>query len=240
MTPEDLAAATDADPLILWAAQRMKPGVRAWIRPGAVVVACPDLSRRDRLAVWGSPGEVAGLLREVVPETGPQFRPIGDEALIAELAEITGELTMAGRFAWMEVTAPVPATGAGDPHWLAGTEWDEAAALIDSAFPDSYARPYGTGVHRWAGIRDDDGTLLAIAADAWSVPEVGFLAGVATRADARGRGLASSVCSFATNEQLAGPAQRVALLADYWNEAAVTTYRRLGFTVRPLGAARWR
>jgi hypothetical protein len=24
---------------------------------------------------------------------------------------------------------------------------------------------------------------------------------------------------------------------DYWNEAALRTYRRLGFTLRPLGAA---
>jgi predicted GNAT family acetyltransferase len=95
-------------------------------------------------------------------------------------------------------------------------------------------------VHRWAGIRDGDGTLLAVAADAWSGPEVGFLAGVAVRAEARGRGVASSVCSFVTNEQLAGSAGRVALLADYWNEAAVATYRRLGFSVRPLGAAHWR
>jgi ribosomal protein S18 acetylase RimI-like enzyme len=240
VTPEDLADATGGDPLIRWAAQRMRPGVRAWIRPEAVAVACPDLSCRDRMAVWGSPGAVIDLLREALPEAGPTFRPIGDEALIAELATAVEPLTMVGRFAWMEVATPVPATGAGDPHWLAETELDEATELIDLAFPDSFARPRGSGVHRWAGIRDGDGTLLAVAADAWSVPEVGFLAGVAVRAEARGRGLASSVCSFVTNEQLAGSAGRVALLADYWNEAAVATYRRLGFSVRPLGAAHWR
>jgi GNAT superfamily N-acetyltransferase len=240
VTPEDLAAATDDDPLIRWGAQRMRPGVRAWIRPKAVAVACADLSRRDRMVVWGAPGPVADLLRDALPEAGPTFRPIGDEALIAALADAVEPLTMVGRFAWMEVTAQVPATGAGGPYWLAEAELDEATDLIDQAFPDSFARPRGNGVHRWAGIRDDDGTLVAIAADAWSVPEVGFLAGVATRAGARGRGLASSVCSFVTNQLLDGSAGRVALLADYWNEAAVATYRRLGFTVRPLGAAHWR
>jgi predicted GNAT family acetyltransferase len=81
--------------------------------------------------------------------------------------------------------------------------------------------------------------LVAVAAEAWSVPEIGFLAGVATRPQARGRGLAASVCAFVTNELLAGR-QRVALVADYWNSAAIATYRRLGFTLRPLGAARQR
>lgn len=81
--------------------------------------------------------------------------------------------------------------------------------------------------------------LVAVAAEAWSVPEIGFLAGVATRPQARGRGLAASVCAFVTNELLAGR-QRVALVADYWNSAAIATYRRLGFTLRPLGAAHQR
>ena len=240
----DIVAATGGDPLIVWAAQGLRPGVRAWVRADAVAVACPDLSRRDRMAVWGSVPAVTELLREALPEAGPSFRPIGDEALITGLSQAVDQLAVAGRFAWMDVTAPVPAPAQGDPRWLGDPHWlgddevGEVTELIDTAFPDSYARPGGNGVRRWAGIRDDDGRLLAVAADAWSVPEVGFLAGVATRADARGRGLAASVCSFITNELLA-TSGRVALLADYWNEAAVATYRRLGFTSRPLGAAHW-
>jgi ribosomal protein S18 acetylase RimI-like enzyme len=239
MTLADLVAATGGDPLIEWAAQGLRPGVRAWVRADAAAVACPDLSCRDRMAVWGSLPAVTELLREALPQVGPTFRPIGDEALIAGLSDAVEQLAMVGRFAWMDVTAPVPASGHGHPHWLGDDAAGEVADLIDAAFPDSYARPGGAGVRRWAGIRDSDGTLLAVAADAWSVPEVGFLAGVATRPDARGRGLAASVCSFVTNELLA-TGGRVALLADYWNAAAVATYRRLGFALRPLGAARWR
>jgi predicted GNAT family acetyltransferase len=75
-----------------------------------------------------------------------------------------------------------------------------------------------------------------VAAEAWPVPGIGFLAGVATHPDARGRGLAKRLCAFVTDDLLRDN-ERVALFVDYWNEAALRTYRRLGFTLRPLGAA---
>jgi ribosomal protein S18 acetylase RimI-like enzyme len=138
----------------------------------------------------------------------------------------------------MEVTGPVagPQSEGAKIGWLRREELPEVTALIDEEFPRSYARPGGSGVHRWAGLRGDDGQLLAVAAEAWSTPGTGFLAGVATRTQARGRGLARQVCAFATNEQITGRA-RVALLADYWNVAAVAAYRKLGFALRPLAAA---
>ncbi|GIF08156.1 GNAT family N-acetyltransferase [Actinoplanes siamensis] len=92
-------------------------------------------------------------------------------------------------------------------------------------------------MRRWAGLRDDGGRLVAVAADAWSTVETGFLAGVTTRPDARGRGLAADLCAFATDELLAGR-ERVALLADYTNVPAVRTYQRLGFRIRRVAAAR--
>jgi GNAT superfamily N-acetyltransferase len=237
MTVDDIVAATGGDPLVVWAAQDMRPGVRAWVREKAVAVACPDLSRRDRIAVQGEPDAVAALLRDVLPEVGPQYRPLGDEALLAAVAERLPGIEVAGRFAWMDVTRPVAATAAGRPHWLPPTA--EVAPFLDAVFPDSYARPGGTGVRRWAGIRDAGRGLLAVAADAWSVSQVGFMAGVATRPDVRGRGLAASVCAFVTNELLAGR-RRVALFADYWNTAAIATYRKLGFALRPLAVAHQR
>jgi predicted GNAT family acetyltransferase len=56
------------------------------------------------------------------------------------------------------------------------------------------------------------------------------------RSDQRGRGRAATLCAFVTGELLAGR-DRVALLADYWNVAAVATYRKLGFCLKPLAAA---
>ncbi len=220
------------DPLIVWARQDGRPGVRAWSAPGAVAVACPDLSRRDRLAVHGDPDAVAGLLtREVLPRVGPTYRPLGDETLIAALADRVPQVRMAGRFGWMDVTAPVaPGRGA----WLDDRD-GEVARLLETAFPDSYAWPGGSGVRRWAGIRDG-GDLRAVAAEAWSVAGIGFVAGVTTHPAARGRGLAAALCGFVTNDLLREKA-RVALFVDYWNTAALRTYRRLGFALRPLGVA---
>jgi ribosomal protein S18 acetylase RimI-like enzyme len=139
-------------------------------------------------------------------------------------------LEKVGRFGWMETQDKISG-GTGD--WLTDTE--EVGDLLETAFPESYAWPGGHGVRRWAGIRDS-GRLLTVAAEAWPVPGIGFLAGVATHPDARGRGLAARLCAFVTDELLRDN-ERVALFVDYWNEAALRTYRRLGFTLRPLAAA---
>jgi len=218
------------DPLIVWARQGDRPGVRVFARPDAIAVACPDLSRRDRLAVRGTPDAVAGLLTDVLPEVGPTYRPFGDEDLITAITGRVPGLEMAGRFGWMETKDQIHG---GTGHWLPDSKG--VSDLLEAAFPTSYAWPGGTGVQRWAGIRDDD-RLLTVAAEAWPVPGIGFLAGVATHPDARGRGLAARLCAFVTDDLLRDN-ERVALFVDYWNEAALRTYRRLGFTLRPLGAA---
>src|SRR5690242_20314841 len=148
------------DPVIRWVAGQ--PAARIWERPGALAVSCADLYRRDRIAIAGEPAAVARLLGdEVLPAVGPTFRPVGDEDLVAEVARRLPGLTVEGRFGWMDVTAPVPAsTGAG---WLREDEWPQVTALIEEFFPGSWARPGRSGVYRWAGVRDEDGTLLAIA-----------------------------------------------------------------------------
>ncbi len=217
---------------MLWAAGR--PGVRVWAEPGAVVVAAPALSRRDRLAIHGEPGPLAVLLKRVLPEVGPQYRPFGYEATVVETAERLPGLSVAGTFAWMETASPPSGNSAGE--WLADDELPQVTALLERDFPDSYARPGLPGVTRWAGLRAEDGTLAAVAADAWSSPRVGLLGGVATRSDQRGRGRAATLCAFVTSELLIGR-DRVALLADHWNVAAVATYRKLGFRSKPLAAA---
>lgn len=231
-----------ADPLIRWASRARD--ARRWERPGAVVLACPGLSHWDRLVVSGEPDAVAGLLRVVLAETAETFRPFGTEELVTEMAARIPELEVSARFAWMETTTPVQAgqaalvkAGQDVPEWLKEADWPEVAELIDEAYPESYAQPGDPDVQRWSGIRSHDGELLAVAAEAWSTPEIGFMSGVATRPSARGRGLGAVICAFTTNEMLAGR-ERVALLVDYWNTAALATYARLGFTTRRVAAAK--
>ncbi|XVV10358.1 GNAT family N-acetyltransferase [Actinoplanes sp. CA-131856] len=236
LTLDDLAAATGHDPLMIWAADR--PTARVFARPGAVAVACPDLSRRDRLAVHGDADAVAELLRDVLPLVGPTFRPLGDESLLTAVSERLPSVAVAGRFGWMDTAEPPATDESQRPHWLGSGELPEVTALLASASPESYARPGGSGVARWAGVRAEDGTLLAVAADAWSSGRIGFLAGVATAAHARGRGLASELCAFVTRELLTGR-DRVALFVDHSNSAALATYKKLGFVLRPIAASRW-
>ncbi|MFG1609060.1 GNAT family N-acetyltransferase [Actinoplanes sp. NPDC049265] len=213
------------DPLIEWAAQAE---TRRWRNDDAIVVAAPDLARRDRLVVSGRPAAVAGLLAEAYAETGPGYHAVGDEDVMAALPG----LGATGHFLWMDTTDPAPGDERG--AWL---ETDDGVAeFLAMAAPRSFAMPGGTGVRRWAAVRDDDGALIATAAEAWSAPGLGFIAGVATHPDRRGQGLAGALCRFVTND-LMRSAGRVALLTDVWNEAAQRTYRRLGYSLRPLMTA---
>jgi predicted GNAT family acetyltransferase len=90
------------------------------------------------------------------------------------------------------------------------------------------------GVSRWAGSRVD-GVLAAVAADAWSAPSVGLLAGVATGARFRGRGLAERLCAWVSGELVAARG-RAALMVDDENAAAIGVYERIGYVRRRVMA----
>ncbi|MFI6827082.1 GNAT family N-acetyltransferase [Kribbella sp. NPDC050241] len=233
LTAADLIRASAGDPLIVWAGQGFSEGVRAWYDGDAVAVAAPDLSKRDRLAVAGPVDAVARLTSKVVAEVGPTYRPFGDEQLLRELADRVPGMEFSASFGWMDTAeVPVVTTTAA---WLDGE--DGVEELLTEASPSSYAWPGRGGVRRWAAVTGDGGELLSIAADAWSAPEVGFLAGVATRSVARGKGLSRQVCGFVTAE-LVKRHGRAALMVDRDNAAAIAVYRRLGYTYRSVAAAR--
>lgn len=226
---------------MLWGAQGMGPHVRAWALGEAVAVACPDLNRRDRLTVCGEPGAVSALVERVLAEVGPSYRVVGTRALVREVVARSPRMRVLGSFEWMDtpagaLTRPGEDTASGRVEWLEGAEEGEVSALLARAAPTSWAVPGVAGVRRWAGVRGDDGHLVAVAADAWSCPPVGFVAGVATAPAVRGRGYGERVCRFALGE-LAAAHERVALMVDTGNHAAIALYERLGLRGRPLAAA---
>ncbi|MEV6344658.1 GNAT family N-acetyltransferase [Actinoplanes sp. NPDC051851] len=221
---------------VRWAAKSRD--ARVWRRPDAVVVASPGLAHWDRLVLGGDADAVAGLVREVMAEVDGMFRPFGNEDLVTAVVARVPELEMTARFAWMETVEPVRRGGENRPGWLAPGDEAEVAALIAESFPDSYAQPGDPDVRRWAGIRDAAGRLVAVAADAWSTDEIGFLAGVTTHPGARGRGLAGELCGFMTDELLREGRERTALIVDYVNTSAIATYRKLGYSSVPVAAAR--
>jgi GNAT superfamily N-acetyltransferase len=241
----ELAERCDGNLLCLWAAQGLIAHSRAW-RSGdgsAVAVAGPDLSTRNRIAVHGRGEAAVPLVRGVLDVVGPTFRPLGDPGLIAAVVAGVPELTPVAAFGWMdsrgpvpEPQAPYPGAGAKPASWLTEAELPDVSALMSVSFPDSDAQPGGAGVERWAGIRDQDGRLMAVTALAWSAPDVGYLAGVAVHPDARGRGYGAAVCGFVLAEALARHGA-AALMVEEWNEPAIRMYRRLGLGYRTLTAA---
>jgi ribosomal protein S18 acetylase RimI-like enzyme len=235
-TADELAHACAADPLCVWAGQGMADGVRAWAAEGAVAVASPDLCGRDRLAVHGPAETAVPLIAEVLPHLGPSYRLLGDSGLVTTAAERIPGLTESPAWTWMDCSTP-PQEPAGAARWLAEDELAAVSEVLDEGFPDAYARPGGIGVRRWAGAHDPAGRLVAVAADAWSAPALGFMAGVAVRPSARGQGLARVICSFVVGELLDAHGH-VALMVDDCNTIAVHTYRRLGFTGRVIRSAR--
>ena len=231
-TPAELMEASGGDLLVVWAAQGFGAGVRAWRNGDAVAVVAPALSKRDRLSVVGPAADAAPLVRDVLAEVGPSYRPFGDEDLLRELAERVPGLEFSAAFGWMD-TAEVPEVTT-TAAWLSGDAGIEQ--LLEQASPSSYAWPGRPGVRRWAALTGENGELLSIAADAWSAPEVGFLAGVATAPVARGKGLSRQVCGFVTAE-LVKRHGRAALMVNSDNSAAIAVYRRLGYTYRRVAAA---
>jgi RimJ/RimL family protein N-acetyltransferase len=230
----EVVAATGDDPLLVWAAQGLASGVRAFTRGDAVAVAAPGLSGHDRLAVCGGLDDTAVLVRRVLAEVGSTYRPIGDDSLVTALVGTLDELAIVDGFGWMDTvrTTRWPSEAA----WLSEAELVEVDRLLRTGFPNSCAWPGRSGVRRWAGVRDEEGRLVAAAADAWSAPRAGFLAGVVTHPAARGRGYSAAVCAF-VRDALIDRYGRVGLMVDSWNTTAIRLYQRLGFHLRPVAAA---
>jgi hypothetical protein len=234
--PADLVAVTRDDLMIFWAVQGMRPGVRVFTCGDAVAVACPALARRDRLVVAGPLGHAVPLVRHALAEVGDTYRPLGTERLIRGLTERIATLGFAAAFDWMRTATPAPGD-CGTATWLSAGDDPEISALLAGVNPGSYAAPGIAGVRRWAGVRTGAGVIASVAADAWSTPGAGFVAGVATGAGEQRRGHAETVCRFLINALLAEHGH-VALMVDSWNHTAIGVYHRLGLTRHPVAAAR--
>jgi GNAT superfamily N-acetyltransferase len=236
---EDLVALCGADTLCLWAAQGLDGRCRAWRNADgrAVAVAGPGLSTRNRLAVRGPADATVALVREVLDEVGPSYRPLGEERLIGALAAAIPALTLASSFGWMYCWRDaVPPPGPSTAGWLTDAALPEVAALLQAGFPDSHAKPGVAGVERWAGVRDENGRLVATGTFAWSAPAVALLAGIAVHPEARGRGLGRDICAFLLSEAFRRH-EAVALMVEEWNQPARRLYRDLGLSYQPVAAA---
>ncbi|MGW4895157.1 GNAT family N-acetyltransferase [Kitasatospora sp. NPDC004240] len=200
------------------------------------MLSATGLAGLDWLAVRGPVAEVAALIRTLRPAPAPGCLLVGEPALVGRLAARMG-LAEPEPLVLMVTDGPPPPGRAGGEdaaHWLPAGRLAEVDALLDVAFPTSLARPGGAGVRRWAGIRaGGDGPLIAVSAEAWSRPDLGFVGGVAVHPGHRGHGHAAEVCGFVLRELLAEHG-RAALFVDGRNGPAVALYRSLGMWGHPL------
>ncbi|MEY9948310.1 GNAT family N-acetyltransferase [Kitasatospora sp. GAS1066B] len=236
----ETAAELGDHPIIRWAAQGFAPHIRAFTLDGAVAVASPALSGRDRLAVHGPAEPAARLVRAALREVGPGYRPIGERDLLDSVLARIPELRPVPPFSWMDLTGPADLAAPPRARWLTPEELPEAAALLDEAFPDSFAHPNRPGARAWAGVRDETGRLTALAADAWSAPDLGLLAGVAAHpVHGRGRGHAEAACRLVLDSLLRRCGRAALMVADA-NHAAIRLYERLGLRRRLVMATQLR
>jgi ribosomal protein S18 acetylase RimI-like enzyme len=194
-------------------------------------VACPALGGRDRLIVRGPAAAATSLVRAVLDALGPSYVLTGDPSLMTALLAGITWLEPRGFFGWMDCIRRPTCRPAHEARWLSRQEWSAADQLLSVAYPKSFARPGIPGVSRWAGITNLAGSLTSIAADAWSSPGLGFLAGLAVAPEARRTGQGRDVSAFVLKSLLAVHG-RVGMMVQNSGEAAIARYAELGLTYR--------
>jgi hypothetical protein len=231
-TVADVVTASGADPQCTWAAQGLRAGGRAWEHQGAVAVACPQLYGRDRIVVRGAAAAAVRLVRDAVDALGPSFVLVGDPPLMGGLLARMRWLEPCSFFGWMDSTKRPRHQRVHSVRWLARREWQAASDMMDEAAPWDDVRPWLPGIRRWAGITDAHGRLTCTAADAWSVPGLGFIAGLAVHPEARGYGQGRDVTTFVLEALLAAHGRAALMTADC-DSTAGRIFAKLGMSGRP-------
>jgi ribosomal-protein-alanine N-acetyltransferase len=189
-------------------------------------------------------------LREVADELLPALAEVGTDMFHVlffhpeETTDLMVELSTLGHtLSWdlvMDLTAAptieswdvrVEPLEAGEELW---SRVEDSLALFgnDAIVSEQLRRieeeTFSNEHKRWLGVRDDDGTIVALAALV-QLEDVGYLDNVATFPEARGRGMASAIVSRAIELARDSGAEHVSLFADPDALPVVRMYERLGF-----------
>lgn len=239
----EVLVATGHDPYARGSLRR--PLVRGWLAEGAVAWVGTDAEERvPYLSSLGDPPQVAALLADLLTELPPRQRltvPRGTAPLLP--AWVGLEDLGQWDFRW---TATAPPHQHGEELVVADVHERAVEALLAAASPGASAVPGDAAVHRWVGVPDGAGGLLACAADTSAATGVGHLSSIAVHPGARGRGLGRAVTAALTRRLLADGCDVVTLGLYADNAAARALYDALGFaddhrftSGRLLQRARW-
>jgi ribosomal protein S18 acetylase RimI-like enzyme len=218
-------AATGFDP---YARNTVQPlDTHGWQRADSVAWVGIDAEERiPYVSVLGTPSHVADLLAEIAPVL-PSGVPVTMPA--AAVPELRPQLRYEGRYHWRfrTRTDPVPATAPNVVHELADGDQrvGELLGAVGGAFS---AHPGDDAVRRWIGV-EEDGRLLACAADTSRAAGIGHMGSVAVHPAARRRGLGRAVVAWLTNDLLNHGRDVVAVGVFVAETAAGGLYDSLGF-----------
>lgn len=219
----DLLAALPGDLLLL----QLSSG---WVRErparvlGGAVAMYHAFGGGEDVVVTGDPGDAYDL---VLVAAAADPRPLSAPR------EVTDRLVAERGWEWHEgwafrATSVAPALPLDGAAWLGPEDDEEVRGLLTAGFPDASLPVGHPSVRRWAGLRRE-GRLVACAADATAVEELGFLASIASHPDVRGTGAGTAVTAWAT----------AALVEEHgacglWhmenNRVASAVYARLGYS----------
>lgn len=231
---DELIALSDHHPLVRHLAPHRVEGYPSWAFGRAVGLLNGYWAKPDDhdVMVVGPPDDSAALAAALASELG---RPL---SLSADAFAVLGEGVLGDTFTWgfRWVDQPVGAQ-ATDAQWLAEQDIDDVTALLDDAFPDASMRPGSPRVRGWAGVRDDSGRLVAVAADTTETPGVGFVASITALPELRGQGLGRRVTGWLLDRLVEREGQ-AALWHYGGNHAAARLYDALGMRSLPMVAGR--
>jgi RimJ/RimL family protein N-acetyltransferase len=206
-----------------------------WAGPGDAlgwVVPSRRVPGAAHLVGLGEPREAAGLLRALLERHGLQ---IGSVTLPRDADRHLGPAyRLAPRNDWewfVTTTEPPQQPREGTVRWLREDAVDDIGRLLETWSGRHHAMPGDEGVLRWAGVREQDGRLVAVAAHTEHRRGIPHLASVATHGDVRGQGYGGAVTAWLTRRLLAEGAECVTLGMYSDNDVARRLYARLGYRV---------
>lgn len=221
----EVLLATDHDPYARSSLRR--PMVRGWMLDGAAawVGTDPD-ERTPYLTTHGAPPAVGALLAELLPQLSARQRVTVPRGTPVHLPAWVGIDGTNWDFRWLDTPPPVQP---GEDAVVLLDDDDAVSALLAASSPTASARAGEPSVHRWVGVHDDHGALVACAADTSGATGVGHLSSIAVQPAARGQGLGKAVTAALARRMFDGGCDLVALGMYADNAVGRAVYDALGF-----------
>jgi ribosomal protein S18 acetylase RimI-like enzyme len=232
----EVLAATGGD---LFARNTVRPDAyptTGWRSGDAVVwVGFDAEERRPHVQALGPPAALPALLDAAVPELPAELLPEVPLTLPAEAAAAVGErLRVDFHWRFRVMTAPPAAVTGVAVRELPGAADERVARLLARSTELTSAVPGDPGVRRWAVV-EEDGDVLACAADTSGAAGMGHMGGVAVAPEARRRGLGAAVVAWLTRDLLLAGCDAVAVGVLVPEAGAQRLYDRVGYrTVHEL------